>query len=540
MRVLHTIWLFCLLSEVALGQFRFRTISIEDGLTENSITDIFQDSEGYMWFGTQDGISRYDGYVMKNFNISGEDSTSLSDNFLWGFGEDSLGYIWCCSRYGVNRIDKVTGACKSFFTSSSPENSNLHQATSLEIYKSHVYAVFAGKLYRLPIRESYSKPALFDELVNIDLGGDEAFKLFQSELVNKLYVLTTSGVFDFEENSKYKLPNFNAGDITTFLPVSDGDDNVIWFSNGKNLYTLSPKTATISQKNIDLEDATILDIGHLNNQLWLATDQGVWLYVDGKLQRHIVKDEKYKYGLTSNYIPAVYVDKLKNVWLGTSGNGVCLYESNIDQFKYLGQESLGENQTIRSMVQRGKSLYLCSEDKLYVVELSSRKLTNSLFLQDIVKAVTPISLPPNLSPIPTCLGLGNDSSLLIGAQDGSVLVLSTSNNLIKTIESPFTKSNTVQISSFCTRNNGDIWATTFGGIIVFDSVYNIKMKFEAGELGITTNYFLSVFEDLEQKMWLGSNVGVFSYQDQHGKFEQIPYNRSDLKTLTWLQLRYRF
>jgi ligand-binding sensor domain-containing protein len=85
---------------LSYGQYRFRTLNIEDGLSENSITDTFEDSDGFIWFGTQDGISRYDGYTMKNFNMTGDDSTSLSDNFLWSFDEDSLGFIWCCSRNG--------------------------------------------------------------------------------------------------------------------------------------------------------------------------------------------------------------------------------------------------------------------------------------------------------------------------------------------------------------------------------------------------------------------------------------------------------
>jgi ligand-binding sensor domain-containing protein len=66
----------------------FNHLGVENGLSQSAITCIFQDSKGFMWFGTQDGLNRYDGYNFKIFKNDPDDTTSLSDNFIFSIYED--------------------------------------------------------------------------------------------------------------------------------------------------------------------------------------------------------------------------------------------------------------------------------------------------------------------------------------------------------------------------------------------------------------------------------------------------------------------
>src|SRR6266487_5881577 len=88
---------------------RFDRISIEQGLSQSSVHVILQDSRGFMWFGTEDGLNRYDGYTFKTFKPDPDVPTSLSDRWINSIVEDRAGYLWIATRQGgLNRYDPRT------------------------------------------------------------------------------------------------------------------------------------------------------------------------------------------------------------------------------------------------------------------------------------------------------------------------------------------------------------------------------------------------------------------------------------------------
>ena len=91
------------------GQYNFSRISTKDGLSQLSVLTIFQDSKGYMWFGTRDGLNRFDGQSFKHWYSDLNDSSSISDNYIRCISEDSKGNIWIGTRFGLNRFDRKTG-----------------------------------------------------------------------------------------------------------------------------------------------------------------------------------------------------------------------------------------------------------------------------------------------------------------------------------------------------------------------------------------------------------------------------------------------
>lgn len=98
-----------LLSPYLLSQeksIKFESISVNQGLSQSSGRVVFQDKKGFMWFGTQDGLNRYDGYNFKLFEYDPLDENSLSDNFILSCYEEKSGIIWIgTSGGGLNRFD---------------------------------------------------------------------------------------------------------------------------------------------------------------------------------------------------------------------------------------------------------------------------------------------------------------------------------------------------------------------------------------------------------------------------------------------------
>ena len=93
---------------------RFERISLEEGLSQGTINTIWQDSQGYMWFGTEDGLNKYDGTQFTVYEHDPEDPLTLSDNFISAIFEDRNGNLWIGTRSGVDRFDRTTGSFTHF------------------------------------------------------------------------------------------------------------------------------------------------------------------------------------------------------------------------------------------------------------------------------------------------------------------------------------------------------------------------------------------------------------------------------------------
>ena len=88
-----------------IENFNFKNITIEDGLSQSTIKTIYQDSKGYIWIGTEDGINRYNGYEFKQYKYDEYDKNSISHNYIVDIAEDKNGRIWVSTINGLTRID---------------------------------------------------------------------------------------------------------------------------------------------------------------------------------------------------------------------------------------------------------------------------------------------------------------------------------------------------------------------------------------------------------------------------------------------------
>jgi len=100
-----------LLSQVQT--IRFERISGQDGLSQNTILSILQDRRGFMWFGTEGGLNKYDGYHFTVYK-HGDDPTTLSDDYVSAIHEDPDGSLWVGTRSGLDRLDRATGTFEHY------------------------------------------------------------------------------------------------------------------------------------------------------------------------------------------------------------------------------------------------------------------------------------------------------------------------------------------------------------------------------------------------------------------------------------------
>jgi ligand-binding sensor domain-containing protein len=86
----------------------FENITTRDGLSNNIVQSAFQDSRGFMWFGTLDGLNRYDGRRMKVYHTDPDDSSSVSTPWISAITEDALGDLWVLGFGSINRYNRMT------------------------------------------------------------------------------------------------------------------------------------------------------------------------------------------------------------------------------------------------------------------------------------------------------------------------------------------------------------------------------------------------------------------------------------------------
>ena len=112
---------------------RFQHLQIQDGLSQTTVRCVLQDSRGFMWFGTQNGLNRYDGHNFRVFRPDPHSLNSLSNSDIYALLEDSFGGLWVGTADGLNRYDRTTEKFTAF----------LHDpADSTSLSHGHVTALF--------------------------------------------------------------------------------------------------------------------------------------------------------------------------------------------------------------------------------------------------------------------------------------------------------------------------------------------------------------------------------------------------------------
>ena len=518
-----------LLPLISYAQHRFEHLNIDDGLIQNSITEIYQDVEGYLWFATQDGLSKYDGYQFTNYNTSNSDSTSLSDNYLWGFTEDDYGGIWVCSRNGLNRLDKKTGIWNKFFIQDgSNSRLGLDQMNDAIIFNEKVYCTNASKIYCTDVFKTYEKiENRISEEIIIDSDSIASLAFYNDKVRNELFVIHYNGIYNLTTKKNIVISGFEEGLSQNFLPSCTLDSISFIFSNGASVYkynVLSKEVNLLFEKN----EAIVYGLEKVKNEIWVATNKGIKVYENNTLKYEIVKSSESDFGLSSSFVSAIFKDRMGKVWLGTSSNGINSYDSRKERFKYLSKETFLENIIVRGIAQDANNRLIICGDKSYVIELKKDNFSDFDFAQQNIKNVKPLLIAgfPNLNL--TTIENGFNEDLIVGSKGEDLFVLDSQLKVKKQIVLNAQAKPTNVISDIIKTSSDEIWIATYYGVYVLSHNYELKHQFLPFEKGLESNYFLSVYEDSKGDIWLGSNTGIYFFNSTLNEFESIAYNKKDL------------
>jgi ligand-binding sensor domain-containing protein/signal transduction histidine kinase/DNA-binding response OmpR family regulator len=354
--------LFLLAFTQTYAQFYyFRRYQVEQGLSNNTVYACLQDSKGFMWFGTVDGLNRFDGYTFKTFHYDNRDPQSLGGNSVRSLHEDAYGNLWVGTAKGLYRYDAML---ERFSPVRACLGGNVLTINSDNA--GNVWYICMQGLYRVARGDSSITP--YDQFRSTSIAFTSGGDLWVSEANNTLrkYIPTTQS---FEAYPLGNFPGRNNQDVVIekIMPLNDHEFMVGSANHGLLLFN-SRTRQTTSLRSLLGKNVFVRDILRVSErEYWVATEDGIYIY-DHALQHvvHLKKEYNDPYSLSDNAVYSLFKDRENGIWAGTYFGGVSYVPATSSHFrKYYtrpGANSI-QGDAIRELCPDGQGhLWIGTED----------------------------------------------------------------------------------------------------------------------------------------------------------------------------------
>ncbi|NVJ61111.1 MAG: response regulator [Gammaproteobacteria bacterium] len=308
----------------ATNQFQHLTTS--DGLAGPLVRDIAQDKNGFLWFATAYGLSRYDGYKFKNFYHNKDDRHSLSSNNLWKLHFDDNDNLWVVSSLGIDRFNGINFDRYLIDTD---------RITSIESINSRIIIGTNNGIYQ----------ANFNSILNnyeieLMIGNVYVNDLYKNKNGNIL-AATNSGIFRLQSTVKQlsKLEFLHLEGSAKFKKLFSGKNNTLLASTDNKLFSIDLEKKSFYEVYPSISKHFIQSIAFDENLMVIGTrHNGLYKIIDD-LVFHYQYQPTLKRSLSENIITSVYFDKDKTLWVGTFSSGLN-FQNDYSQHFGLNQSQL--------------------------------------------------------------------------------------------------------------------------------------------------------------------------------------------------------
>jgi signal transduction histidine kinase/ligand-binding sensor domain-containing protein len=348
--------LFTVLSKSLSAQtqnalYNFKHLTVQTGLPQNIVYHFLQDSRGYMWLGTRNGLTLYDGGHTINFLNDEQNEKSIGGNFITRLVEDPLHRVWAGTDAGVSRYNSNDNSFSNFsMLSANGKNENtfcvpLGFVNDYELWLLETKTKAIKTLdTRTQIIDSITETPAVDGVLWYDsLSHKRHFWTYLTEgtthYVFKNKILVKKEAFFTGVNKKFNQPVFQ---VVHVLPQND---SVVWLSTTAGLAELNPRTGIYKlYKNRGTQTVNELRFTAIapNGLLWAATGNNGLFTFNLKTKKFIDNYRNYRldpFSIGSNNIVSLYFDRVGNIWCGSYGQGVSY--TNVEK-KYF-QKDLSRN-----------------------------------------------------------------------------------------------------------------------------------------------------------------------------------------------------
>ena len=312
----------------------FNNINIEQGISQSTIEDIFQDSEGYIWLGTNDGLNRYNGYEFKIYNYE-EYQNSISHNGITDITEDKYGNIWVNTVSGVNKINKKTEKISNY----TEINGKIKEDSTTEIIVTKDNNILVGTYEGLNIYNA--KEDRFDIILEQKDGIlSSCIYSIDEDINGNIWIGTELGLNKLSKD--FKVLETYTSESEIYNIFCDDENGFVWAgSDSSGLLKIDTKTKEVTQYINDIEDENSIPANQVGviirdskGNLWVGTTNGLARYNEKNDSFDVYKNKVYdKNSLVYNDVRSIIEDREGVLWVGTySGISIFDTESSIKYY----------------------------------------------------------------------------------------------------------------------------------------------------------------------------------------------------------------
>jgi diguanylate cyclase (GGDEF)-like protein len=550
----------CPLVKASEPDLRFEHLNLEHGLPQSTVFTIHQDKQGFMWFGTQDGLARFDGYDFKVFKHSTKDSTSISNNSIRAIAEDKAGFLWIGTfGGGLNRFDPKKEQFIRFNSSSKTETKLSHDYISSIVVseKGNLWiGTMGGGVNHFNVKAAEFKHYKFN-INNLNSLSNDDVRGIEEDKQGNIWIGTFGGGLNRFNPNKSKFTYFrtNENDINSL-----SDDRVstikidkrgdIWIGTEVGLNRFNFKKRIFNRYFHDENNNNSLS----DNRIWSITEDhknNIWIGANGtnggglnKLNVNTGHFSRYTSkpnepsSLSRNKIWSLFEDKDNNMWVGTAVGGlnrVNLKKAffNLHHYQSNNANSLNNNEVYAIAGNGDGNVYIGTDGG--GVNYFDTKL--GLFTHYTQDNNDINSLSDNNV---RAIELDKKGNVWIGTGGGGLNYFDPITAKFKHFRAKQGDSTTInndKVTAIAETDDGKVWFGTFGGGINIFNPENDQFKFykfdESQKSSLSSNFINVIIQDENLNIWIGTRGGGLNlYNVNSQSFQRFQHDFNDPNSLS--------
>jgi signal transduction histidine kinase/ligand-binding sensor domain-containing protein len=545
---LYTTLLLSVAFTIAHAQpYYFRHYEVENGLSNNTVFCGIQDKDGFMWFGTKDGLNRFDGYRFKLFNIDNPDRKNLSRDLVGSVACDKEQRLWVGSEKGLFQFHKyrekllpVIDTIKDVHNIHCDKNGSLWFIAEGDVCR---YDIAMKKLARFPKDKYFHATSIcetaegvmwfssFDGYLhryNDSSGLFAKYDLFAhspsplSEYIHNIYAdnkgsiyvgTTSQGIKQFDiASGQYKdLLTYNAdGTIIYVRDILENGENELWFATESGIYIMDRNTGKFQNLRKKFLDPYSLSDNAVY-MLYKDNEGGIWAgtYFGGinYYPRQYLTFKKYfpdqsKQSISGSAVREICEDKFGNLWIGTEDAGISKVSNETNEITHYmptGKPGSISNSNIHGLLAVGNDLWVGTFERgLDIIDIKTGKVRKHY----------------RSGPGPN--DLKSDFIVTLLQTRAGAIYLGTSYGVYRynAAEDNFTKVKSMPqrfYSCLLEDDEGTIWAGTHGsGVYYYNPVTGEEGHYinEAGNTNsLNGNFVNALHQDDQKNIWMATEGG---------------------------------
>lgn len=315
------------ISSLANNNIYFEHITQSNGLPSNDVNQIFQDSDGLMWFVTYNGLASYDGYSFKEYRYSPTDSTTISHDLVLHVTEENPRYLWIGTYRGFCRYDKELDKFKRY---TSPNLGEVSNSTIRKIVFDNENNVWLATNGGLAVYNQHTDSLTFythdPKDTNTICDGSILELYFDSN--NQVWIGSRTGLDLFDRESKKFTHLYKDEEFEKIIPYKQG---VLAISRNFNRYYTPSVTSIEFEENLFTEDKpgfvfTDMLTNYQGAEWYAIREYGIFVnYYNNREPANYTYSKYNSHGLNSNVPQCLFRDRDDNLWIGTFDGGVNFY-----------------------------------------------------------------------------------------------------------------------------------------------------------------------------------------------------------------------